>query len=69
MILGYGILAVPTGIVSAEIVSHREPAAPGEALAKEPADPDDARSVCHACGAQDHPTGANFCYVCGSAVD
>lgn len=70
MILGYGILAVPTGIVSAEIVSHHEhptpfvPPSPGAEGA-----PDDDRALCRACGTNDHPTGANFCYVCGSAVD
>ncbi len=60
MILGYGILAVPTGIVSAEIVS----AAQGDG---EPSD--EKSAVCHACGARGHREGANFCYVCGSAVD
>ena len=69
MVTGYGILAVPTGIVSAEIVSHAtDGSAPVSAGAAEPGDEDDV-AVCHACGAKDHPTGANFCYVCGSAVD
>ncbi|MCX4246414.1 ion transporter [Paraliomyxa miuraensis] len=67
MVLGYGILAVPTGIVSAEIVSHHPVPPPGASEAV-PEDDED-RAMCHACGAMDHPTGANFCYVCGSAVD
>jgi len=59
MILGYGILAVPTGIVSAEIVGG----------AAEGAKPEEAAAVCHACGAHDHKPDASFCYVCGNAVD
>lgn len=79
MILGYGILAVPTGIVTAEIVSHRDDlhtqgAGPPATLVSsgsdaQPAQDDDDRALCHACGANNHPVGANFCYVCGSAVD
>lgn len=68
MIMGYGVLAVPTGIVSAEIVTHdrddHETVDPEE----EHVD-DDHEAVCHACGAHGHPEGANFCYVCGTAVD
>lgn len=74
MILGYGILAVPTGIISAEIVSHQGDdqglgQGDGPATAVAPAEAELDEAVCHACGAKDHPTGANFCYVCGSAVD
>lgn len=85
MILGYGILAVPTGIVSAEIVSHAHDAPPEqqgkpveqveqgeqgpELLPPAPPDPEPNDALCHACGAKGHHIGANFCYVCGSAVD
>lgn len=55
MILGYGILAVPTGILSAELVRPTKPK--GEL-----------HPVCPSCGAADHPRGANFCYVCGETV-
>jgi voltage-gated potassium channel len=55
MILGYGILAVPTGILSAELVRPTKPE--GEL-----------RPVCPSCGAADHRRGANFCYVCGETV-
>lgn len=69
MVLGYGILAVPTGIISAEMVSqHEGPGGEGSGSGEAP-DDDDARAMCHGCGAKDHPVGANFCYVCGSAVD
>lgn len=65
MVTGYGILAVPTGIVSAELVSSDPVKEPDD---DEPLGEDDI-AVCHACGARDHQPGANFCYVCGSAVD
>ena len=55
---GYGILAVPTGILSAELVSPRP-------RKRNP----ELHPQCPACGAADHPTGANFCYVCGGPVD
>ncbi|MCA9709301.1 MAG: ion transporter [Myxococcales bacterium] len=69
MVLGYGILAVPTGIVSAEIVGEMGHKGTAEADASGKAHDDEDGAVCHACGARGHQTGANFCYVCGSAVD
>ena len=56
MTLGYGVLAVPTGILSAELV---RPSKPPEG---------ELHPVCPSCGAADHPKGANFCYVCGETV-
>lgn len=53
MLLGYGILAVPTGIVSAEIVSASRP------------NPAVRCSACHSVG---HPDDANFCRICGSEL-
>ena len=52
MILGYGIIAVPTGIVTSEIVSRQKPNRNTQA--------------CHDCGTNDHKDGANFCYHCGA---
>ena len=67
MILGYGILAVPTGIVSAELVGGGHDSG---ASHFEPDDDDhDDDPICHACGAHGHHPEASFCYVCGSAVD
>lgn len=64
MVVGYGILAVPTGIVSAEIVgATREGEKPVKA--KDP----EREAECPACGAHGHQPGAAFCYVCGTAVD
>lgn len=53
MIIGYGIIAVPTGIVSAEYVSS-----------KKHDDNDEGRS-CHSCGAEIIRDDAEFCRKCG----
>ncbi len=58
MIVGYGIIAVPTGIVSAEFVGN-----------KGAEEPKDSKSSCHSCGTPNHHPDANFCRVCGSALD
>jgi voltage-gated potassium channel len=51
MLLGWGVLAVPTGIVTAEMTSQhmRGPAA----------------RTCGACGARGHTAEARFCHGCG----
>ena len=55
MIVGYGMLAVPTGIVSAEFVQS----------ARSPVDP----SVrCSACSATGHRENARYCHTCGSEL-
>ena len=59
MIIGYGIIAVPTGIVSAEFVGNK---GGGEGQDDEPED------HCHHCGTPHHLPDANFCRVCGSAL-
>lgn len=56
MVLGYGIIAVPTGIVSAEFVGGKE------------GDDGKATDACDECGICNHPPDANFCRVCGSAL-
>lgn len=57
MILGYGIIAVPTGIVSAELtLSDRRRAAARSSAA------------CPACGASDHAGDAEFCRCCGERI-
>lgn len=53
MILGYGIIAVPTGIVTAEIAKNsQKPTTSGH-------------KPCKGCGAEDYPTDANYCPRCG----
>lgn len=54
MILGYSIIAVPTGIVSAEMTSMRGQAG--------------RRVQCEECGARDHRENARHCWRCGTAL-
>jgi voltage-gated potassium channel len=53
MILGYGIIAVPTGIVTVEMTRSRQAA--------------DARA-CPACGVGGHDPEAGFCKACGQPL-
>jgi len=55
MIMGYGIIAVPTGIVTAAITGAREPR------------PVDTR-VCPNCTAEGHDIDAKHCKYCGSGL-
>ena len=60
MIMGYGIIAVPTGIVTTELVrADRE--RPDLSLGP--------RRQCPACNASDHSADAAFCRHCGAALD
>ncbi len=54
MIMGYGIIAVPTGIVSVEL-------AQASAIAR-------GARACPTCGRRDHDVDARFCKRCGSEV-
>ncbi|AWI26780.1 ion transporter [Flavobacterium pallidum] len=56
MILGYGIIAVPTGLVTAEFMSKK-----GEA--------DTNTQVCPNCSADHHRDDALFCYHCGHGLE
>jgi voltage-gated potassium channel len=54
MITGYGVIAVPTGIVSAELVYARR---------------EEAHQVrCRSCATAAHADDANFCRVCGTEL-
>ncbi|MGR3810166.1 ion transporter [Jiulongibacter sp. NS-SX5] len=57
MIMGYGIIAIPTGIVSSEIVKQQ----PGKASLN--------TQSCPNCGAEKHDTFAKFCYRCGERLE
>ncbi|MGI4863675.1 MAG: ion transporter [Janthinobacterium lividum] len=61
MILGYAIIAVPTGIVSAQMVQPGAPAAP-------PVAPTVKEATCVGCGAAGHRLEAAFCWQCGGPV-
>ncbi|MCG2585618.1 ion transporter [Massilia sp. TS11] len=53
MLLGWGTLAVPTGIVTTELAMQRQ----------------NQHAPCPGCGATDHSPKARFCQFCGSALD
>jgi voltage-gated potassium channel len=55
MILGYGIIAVPTGIVSVEIAGSLRHATRTQA--------------CRDCGAEGHADDASYCKYCGAGLD
>ena len=60
MILGYGIIAVPTGIVTAELTrGDRGGARPHATLAAR---------TCPSCGLASHQEDARFCRGCGNAL-
>ncbi len=56
MILGYGIIAIPTGIVTAEITSRVLESREGIIL------------KCKKCGSSDHLQTATFCHHCGESL-
>jgi voltage-gated potassium channel len=57
MILGYAIIAVPTGIVSAQMAS---PSAAAPPVYKQ--------VICHVCQATDHKPEAEYCWRCGEKL-
>jgi voltage-gated potassium channel len=61
MILGYAIIAVPTGIVSAQMAT---PLTPGAT----PPPPAFRQFVCHVCQAPGHRPDAEFCWRCGEKL-
>jgi voltage-gated potassium channel len=58
MLIGWGILAVPTGIVTAEMAAERF----GQLAFR----PFSAERRCGACGSDGHRDGARFCHECGA---
>jgi voltage-gated potassium channel len=60
MLLGWGILAVPTGIVTAEMTA--------QGFARRAAELKGERT-CPACGSEGHPRDARFCKDCGAPLD
>jgi voltage-gated potassium channel len=57
MILGYSIIAVPTGIVTAELVDAAYRARPPTTR------------TCPHCMSEGHEAGARFCKDCGQSLD
>jgi voltage-gated potassium channel len=66
MILGYGIIAVPTGIVSAEYMSQNKGQIPQAPLQSEV---DMNTEVCPNCSAERHKNKAKYCYNCGHLLN
>ena len=64
MILGYGIIAVPTGIVSAEY-THQYKSKDKTQKPEPKPDIDLNSQSCHNCLAEKHKDNAQFCYNCG----
>jgi voltage-gated potassium channel len=60
MIMGYAIIAVPTGIVSAQMASGAAPIAPAPPAFKQ--------LICHVCQAPDHRPDAEYCWRCGEKL-
>jgi len=59
MVLGYGIIAVPTGIVTAELsYAHQGKSKPALVSGR----------ACPGCGAGGHEHGARFCRLCGAQL-
>ena len=56
MILGYGIIAVPTGIVSAEYSSHYKKTSTNT-------------QACPNCNTDDHLDDATYCHQCGEKIN
>jgi voltage-gated potassium channel len=54
MVLGYGIIAVPTGIVTAELAKN------------DTSKKKNTKNPCSHCGTEDHTGRAKFCYNCGN---
>ena len=52
MLIGFTIIAVPTGIVTSEMSRER-----GQRISTQ---------VCPMCAAEGHDTGANYCKECGA---
>ncbi|WP_209331394.1 ion transporter [Lunatimonas salinarum] len=58
MLIGYAIIAVPTGIVSSELTA-----------AKQRSLDTPSRRICHQCQVQDHEADAKYCKSCGSLLE
>lgn len=61
MILGYGIIAVPTGIVSSEMARQQEPSRASGSEFKQ--------FRCPECGAGEHLEHSRFCHNCGADLE
>lgn len=58
MIIGYGIIAVPTGIVTVEFAKQK----------RQKSAENEGKIICESCGMEGHDPSANYCYHCGSPL-
>ena len=72
MILGYGIIAVPTGIVTEEYTSVSRANILKEEQCRQQkellADKHTEKVICHQCNNSSHLEGANYCSSCGAPL-
>jgi len=61
MVMGYGIIAVPTGIVTAEIATQSN-------ANIDEIDNSSELETCVSCGSDSHKVGADYCYNCGQRL-
>ncbi|WP_298952871.1 ion transporter [uncultured Nonlabens sp.] len=66
MIMGYGIIAVPTGIVSAEYSQSKKE---NNRLKEDPEYRHVNTQICQNCHSKKHQDGAAFCHKCGYPLD
>ena len=59
MILGYGIIAVPTGIVTVEVARRTTPSGSAHAISTQ---------ACQQCSAEGHDVDAKYCNQCGASL-
>lgn len=62
MLLGYAIIAIPTGIVSSEMTAARFDQ-------KKPQNQKENSSFCPKCGLQNHGSDAEYCKKCGTKLE
>jgi voltage-gated potassium channel len=67
MLIGWGVLAVPTGIVTAEMTSQRLSRMGGKGNTGNASNAADTRR-CDACGGEGHQIDARFCKDCGAKL-
>lgn len=63
MIMGYGIIAVPTGIVTSEMTRNKDSTKPGDEHYVHTN-----TQECHNCGAKNHQDSAEYCHKCGTKL-
>lgn len=69
MIIGFGIITVPTGIVSVEFVKQIEEHNDGDKLHHKERKRNELLPKCKKCGNTEHRSEAKFCHQCGHKIE